>query len=380
MTGLSNFKYAEFASRSLPGFRNRTVTVEELSVLQRRHGYTDCYSSCFLFDEQLAEYVHNNNGSVAGYAGPCYAHYLFFDLDGEDLAQVLHTGRALYRFALDRWGAPEVGLASYFSGNGLHVAFATRLFGIGEASVALPGVTQYLRRALAKEAQLKHPEVVDFGVGDRLRLLRLVNTRHTTAGRYKIPLLLHELLNSGPDEIREMAASPRRSVATDATGLVPAYEVTPIPAAEAMYQECRESFLERQQGQLPDPATFLSPGDVSNFLCEAERRLYEQGVARGARSKTAVRLASRMRAADYDEEEAARTVVTWNQRNRPPLDIKEARRIVRVAYQAEYQFGCGTGDTSWTSEIPEACPYSDRSQCRTYAAFQAQRKHQEEKG
>ncbi len=115
---------------------------------------------------------------------------------------------------------------------------------------------------------------------------------------------------------------------------------------------------------------------AESCLCEAERNLYEHGVPEGTRSWTALRLASRLRLAGCTEEEAARMVLSWNERNHPPRKPTEARRIVAIAYRAEtpYRFTCGTGDNDppHTKLVYKPCLHPTSLNCQSYQAFQAQ--------
>lgn len=317
---------------------------------------------------------------MSGYLGPCYAHFLPLDIDSHNLDEALQTARDLCYFIFDYWGAPEESIVPYFSGRkGFHVAIATGLFGSPQPSTGLPDVFQQIREHLVKQARLRHPAAADLGIGDRLRLLRLPNARHSKSGLYKIPLTLSELFSCNAAEITDIAHRPRQPYSTDDTGLLSLYDVQPLPDAVDIYEHSLESAEQKRTDNsgLPDPATFLSRGEVDSFLCEAERKLYEQGVPEGARSWTALRFASRMRSAGYTQPEASQMVVAWNQRNHSPMKPTEARRIVGVAYrvQTPYQFGCGTGTVEeplHTHLVNEKCPYVDRTKCKMYALFRKQ--------
>jgi len=306
--------------------------------------------------------------------------FLTLDLDSEDPRKALVTARELCRYLVDVWGAPEVAVAPAWSGQkGVHLSIAAGLFGSLSPSVELPAVFRKVRGSLVRAAGVRHPETVDYAIGDRLRLLRLVNTRHSATGLYKVPLSVGELSDWDLEDVVAAAREPRRPFYTDATGLRPRYIIDPLPAAVDLYEQCRgEADPERMdQEDLPDPATFLSRGDVSEFLCEAERALYESGVPRGHRTHTALRFGSRMRAAGYTEEEAAAMALAWNERNDPPERVAEIRRAVASAYSplTQYHYGCGTGkgDPPGTSLVFEACPYDDRLQCPTYSKFSRMR-------
>ena len=377
MTGKTGFEWVDFAARGKPGFRNTIVRVSQVPELMEQYRQTDCYTTYFRFDQHLLDHVKQNDGSVAGYRGPVAATILPFDIDSEDLGKALRTTRDLCRFLLDSWGMPEAGVIPYYSGKkGFHLTVPTAVFGGAEPSEDVPAVLQAVRRRIVTGARPRYPEAID-GIGDRLRLLRLPGSRHTGTGRYKAELTLGELFDSAPEDICSVASEPRANTLTDPTGLIPMYDVGAVAAAEECYAECTRSAGEKAGLALPDAKAFIRGGDLTESLCDAERKLYEQGVPKGARSRTVLRLASKMRVAGYSEDDASDMVSAFDRRCDPPMREGESTRIVSVAYRARapYQHGCGTGagDAPATRLVFEACPYTDRLRCQFYGAFQKQR-------
>ncbi|MFQ6047501.1 MAG: primase C-terminal domain-containing protein, partial [Gemmatimonadales bacterium] len=376
MGELDSFRYVEFASRKLKGFRNRVVELREVRSLLEQLGNSDCFSSYYFFPDELVSYVKEHGGSVAGFRGPALARVLHVDVDAAELERALMTARELCLFMAEYWGASQEALFPYFSGSkGFHVGIHTGVFGEVEPSERLPDVFHRALGALVWQARLTCDDTVDYSVGRRLSLLRLPNTRHSGSGLYKVPLTLHELMNCSVEEIRGLAGSPREPYFTDATGLVPLCEVEPLADAADLYERCVQECREAREGHLPAPEGFLSSERLTTALCDAEMVLYHEGIPEGARSRTALRLASRMRCAGYPAEEATGLLLAWNERNRPPLEPREVSRIAGAAYEAEvpYQFGCGTGgdDPPETRLVYEACPYQDRMMCEMYRRFRA---------
>jgi hypothetical protein len=375
MADAGDFVYVDFASRALPGFRNHVVQVGDLGQLAQRYGRSDCFCTYFLFDNGLQEYVRDNHASVAGYQGPCAANYLPMDIDSPDVGQALETARGVTRYLLDRLGVPEEGVAVYYSGmKGFHVNVASTALGNGGPATDLPAVYREMRRAIVQEARPAYPEAVDHSISDRLRLLRMPNTRHSKSGLYKVPLHIEELMNYKPHEIKHLAQKPRDPWLTDESGLVPRHWVAPVVDAVELYERCTEEAERRVHSGLPDPGTFLGNDDIGKALCRAELELYREGVGEGARSSVCLRLASRFRSAGYSHDEAQRMVESFAARCSPPMEPQSARRIVEVAYRANgrgYQFGCGTGngDPSHTSLVREKCPYTKRKDCGTFRRF-----------
>jgi len=379
MADAGDFQYVDFATRALPGFRNNVVRVGDVPELVGRYGRAGCFCTYFLFDKELPEYVKQNHDSMAGYGGPCYARFLPLDVDGSDVERALGATRQIARFFLDRWGVPEEAAAIYYSGmKGFHVTLATGVFGEVRPGVGLPRIFHGLRRSVVEMAKVTHPEAVDFGISDRLRLLRLPNTKHSKSGLYKVPLRVEELLSCEPEKIRDIARKPRTPWLTDESGLMPRYGVGPVSGAVDLFRHCSKEAENDPRTSLPDPGSFLGSGDLKEALCEAELALYREGVPEGSRSAVGLRLASRFRSAGYDEEEACEMLDLFAGRCSPPLDARAAKHVVTAAYRTKgrgYQFGCGKGlgDPPQSALVYERCDYrNDRMQCETFRRFYSQ--------
>lgn len=372
MAQADDYRYVEFASRRLPGFRNRVVELERVPAMMRQAGGIDCFSSSFRFDAKLAEHVAQHEGSVAAYAGACASRVVHLDIDAGELEKALGTARKLAGYMTDYWGATDESLFSYFSGSkGFHLGIHANVFGEVRPSERLPDVVHKVVSRLVQQARVTDGGV-DYSVHRRLSLLRSPNTQHSSSGLYKVPLTLCELMSSDVAAIRELAQAPREPGFADATGLVPMYDVDPLPDAQELYLRCLDETAARPKRELPSPASFLDSGAISRALCSAELVLYHEGVPSGARSWTTLRLASRFRHAGYSQEQAAELLGDWNERNQPPMEAAEVDRIVGAAYHGrEYQFGCGTGngDHPATQLIYDACPYRNRMECSIYREF-----------
>jgi hypothetical protein len=87
---------------------------------------------------------------------------------------------------------------------------------------------------MVQQAQVRHPETVDYSICDRLRLLRLPNTRDRESGLYKVPLRVEELMDAEPEEIRRIARHPRPPWLTNESGMLPRHEVKPAPGGASI--------------------------------------------------------------------------------------------------------------------------------------------------
>lgn len=89
----------------------------------------ECYLSAFWFDGLFRRHLEDNQGSTAGYSGPCWSPWLWFDLDAEELHYAHQDGGALAAFLVERYGIDPGELLIFFSGSkGFHIGLPTTLW------------------------------------------------------------------------------------------------------------------------------------------------------------------------------------------------------------------------------------------------------------
>ena len=337
--GVEGFRYVEFAARRQPGFRNRVIPVDRVPRYVRRFGGFGCYSTFYLFDRGLLEHLreHRRRGrpSVAGYAGPVRAPFWPLDVDAPDLAEALASARAISSHLLERWGIPEGALHAYFSGRkGFHLLVDTRVFGLRGASRVIPEGFHRLTVRLSREVG-RPGGALDLALRDRVRLLRLPNTRHEATGRFKVPVPLEALMEAPLGALLERARRPWSLERTDPTGLLPRYAVDPCPRAAAIWDE-------EAAGPGRAPARAPCPGGRPLLSCPARQRLLDTPAPVGQRNNTAIRLASWLREAGWDAPAVEALLHEWNSRNPEPLDEGEIRHVVTSAFSPPrpYRYGC----------------------------------------
>ena len=161
----------------------------------------EAYLSHFLFGPEMRMHHKANRGSVAGFAGPCWARWLVFDIDRPELSVALEDARRLVRFLLQRY--PELEPVVFYSGSkGFHVLL--ELAHVPQQSVGFQHIAKTFAEGLARAAGV----VIDDGVYDIARIIRLPNTRHPKTGRYKRRLNLEELFRLEVSRIIELAEHP----------------------------------------------------------------------------------------------------------------------------------------------------------------------------
>ncbi len=91
---------------------------------------SECYLSAFTFGDEFRNYLATN-GATRGYAGPCGALWLWFDLDdASDPGRALDAARRLCAGLADRYAIDGDDLLIFFSGSkGYHVGLPLTLCG-----------------------------------------------------------------------------------------------------------------------------------------------------------------------------------------------------------------------------------------------------------
>ncbi|GBD24971.1 hypothetical protein HRbin30_00285 [bacterium HR30] len=357
------YRFVDCAAAAAPGFRNHIYPVERVEEFVARFGPDDCFATIFFFSEEvflyLAEHRVNGRPSIAGFDGRIWAPFLPFDIDAEPTAAGLLAALALarqtYAFLQQRWHVPDSAIYAYFSGHkGFHILLDTRIFGRVAPATDLHRIFSLLRlqvwRSLGVSEGLAR---FDQAIGDKVRLLRLTNSRHRQSGLYKIPLSAQELFSFSPDEIRALARSPRPDPRTLCQGLLPLEHVEANDTARAAFSRARRAARRGRPHpyRLPQP-----PQDLTAALCAARQHMLESDIPPGIRNNVAIRLASALRRAGYPQAQTNDILVAWNRKLTAPLPERELRSVVRSAYARAFPYGYGCHD----EVIRLFCPFRDR--------------------
>ena len=165
---------------------------------------SEAYLSAFSFPGEFEAHMEAN-GTTKGYAGPCCASYLWFDIDeADDLDAAHQAARRLAGALLDRYRTlDEDHLLTFFSGSkGFHV-------GLPLTWEPTPSTTfnQTARRLAERIAELAGAKI-DTGVYDKVRAFRAPNSRHPKTGLHKRRLSHDELMRLSVGRIRDLARDP----------------------------------------------------------------------------------------------------------------------------------------------------------------------------
>jgi len=344
------------------------VPVDEVPALVERYGRFGCYATFYLYDHTLAEYARahrrGRRPSVAGYDGPVYAPVWALDVDAPELDAALGATRAIVDRLTGAWGLEADGLRIYFSGKkGFHVTADTRAFLAAAPSLVVPVVLHRLTRRLGRELRFGPGGPLDLTLGDRMRLLRLPNSRHEATRLFKVPITLGELGSMDGTAVRALAEAPRPLRGVDPTGLL--WEDAPPPSLrlQAIVEEV--AARSRRVPVRPAPVGTLGSAAIG---CAARLALLQRGAPVGQRNNVAIRLASWFREGGLSQEEAQARLLRWNQGNEEPLAAEEVRHVILSAYAHPHPYRYGCRDPV----IAPLCPgeRADRGLCPSHGRFE----------
>jgi hypothetical protein len=218
-----------------------------------------------------------------------------------------------------------------------------------------------LRLQIVRELPDAARLLFDLAIGDKVRLLRLPNTRHDGSGLYKVALSPEELLICSAAEIRGLARAARPLARVAAAGLLPTETVAAVASLAPLFQRARRA-LRRERG--PHPYRLGRPaGPPEEALCAARLAMWRNPIPRGSRNNVAIRLASAFRLAGYSHDHTAALVLSWNRRQPVGLPEREIRSVVQSAYARPYPYNYGCHD----EVIRGFCPYVGRlNECEDY--------------
>ncbi len=166
----------------------------------RAQVHREAYLSAFQFGEDFRGLLERT-GSTAGYSGPCWSPWLWFDVDREDLQAAM---RDTCRLAghLDMGYKPgDDDLLIFFSGSkGFHIGLPTCLW-----SPEPSGVFHKTARRFAEHAAEQAEVTIDTGVYDCVRAFRAPNSRHPKTGLHKRRFSYDELLGLSLERIVELS-------------------------------------------------------------------------------------------------------------------------------------------------------------------------------
>jgi hypothetical protein len=164
----------------------------------------EAYLSAFCFGKDFRAHLETT-GSTRDFGGPCWAPFLWFDIDAaDDPRAALDNARRLAAAILDRYCVlDDEDLLLFFSGcKGFHVGLPV----VWDAPPSLD-FHRIARRVAEGFAQLSGAKI-DASVYDKVRAFRAPNSRHPKTGLHKRRLSHGDLMGLSVDRIRQLAKQP----------------------------------------------------------------------------------------------------------------------------------------------------------------------------
>jgi hypothetical protein len=160
--------------------------------------------SAFQFADDFASHL-KATGSTAGYSGPCWSPWLWFDIDAEgDLHRAHREAGRLTLTIYERYAPGDDDLLIFFSGaKGFHIGLPTAIW---SPSPSLDFAKT--ARKFAEHAAERATVTIDAGVYDRVRAFRAPNSRHPKTGLHKRRFALDELTGLSVERIVEISREP----------------------------------------------------------------------------------------------------------------------------------------------------------------------------
>ena len=215
----------------------------------------DTYMSLYEYDDCVVDYFAKNK-KLAGYDGDIYIPEEFIlDIDGANIDDAQNKAIKLKEL-LDSKGIP---LKAYFSGTGFHFHIPSTAFKYEPN----PELHAQVKKELTKHDIFKY---ADPAVTDKLRLIRVPNTKNSKSGLYKVHLE-NGLLEADSIEIVDYARKPRDLV--DMTmECLPVFDVTVKKTSKQLITQPDIS-----KGRSADPTMYPCISGMINAIPVGKRHI-----------------------------------------------------------------------------------------------------------
>jgi len=278
--------------------------------------HSDTYMSLYEYDNDVKDYFAKNQ-KLAGYDGNIYIPEEFIlDVDGgnPDDAQEKAIGLKILLGDLD------VPFKAFFSGTGFHFHIPSSSF------TYRPHKNLHMK---VKEVLTQHGvfEYADPAVTDKLRIIRVPNTKNTKSGCYKVELK-NGMLEGDINEIIEYAMKPKPITDT----ILESHPVFNVLISEEEKKHTQN--IQVSQGRSPDPSLYPC---ISGMV---------ESIPMGKRHMVALRLSAWFRWL-YPEDVVRYLMDGWRNQvsgDERSFSKKEMESIVTSAYEGHggqgNKYGC----------------------------------------
>ena len=230
----------------------------------------ESYLSAFQFGRDFREHL-TATGSTAGFAGPCWAAFVWWDIDTLDgeLERAREAAKRLVVAVTDRLRVAEDDVLCFLSGGkGFHLGIPTALW-----TPAPDRDFHRIARRFAEAVAEQAGATIDTGIYDRVRCFRAPNSRHPKSGLHKRRLAVDELMHLSTAAILKLAERPEPFELP-----APTYR---SDTAATLWAEAAEQVQREAEAR----AERLASGDMPDKLNRATLDFIRDGAARGDRHR-----------------------------------------------------------------------------------------------
>ncbi|PTY93094.1 primase C-terminal domain-containing protein [Heyndrickxia sporothermodurans] len=324
----------------------------------RRNHYTPIDDT---FDDEVIEYLEATKNTDVYYSVYTYENEdidnchiyapLYFDLDLEfennaDFRKIIRDALLVVSYLEDEFGIPEDLIQIYFSGSkGFHILVEPEVFGI-KPSTDLNMQFKKIAQEVNKNT-LFHS--IDTKIYDRRRLFRFPNSINGKTGLYKVPITMDDLRTMDYEKIQEYASEPRE------------VEIAEPRLVETARKKFKQILLVNKLKDAKRRNKNKSKVSISTErkdLLPCVKKILNEGAAKGSRNNTCVAIASSMLQSGMTQTEVIDELLTWNEKNDPPLPEREILTTAKSAYSL-VQSGRGYGCTFYQEHdycVGKTCP------------------------
>jgi hypothetical protein len=284
------------------------------------------YRSVYLYDDTAKDYV-NTNGSLKNFFGIRYIDKIPIDIDKQDRSdeKTLDILRSII-LELEEGDILSESFQAYFSGSGYHLILSGKLFNFNPGN-DLPFIVKQTMKKLMPE--------IDSSIYMRTGIYRLQHTPNQKTGLFKIPLTVEEVMNKDPEEIMELAKTPRLDFKyhnLEANGELENKVITEVP-----------------------DITVFNKISEPNKIIPCVQSMLNQGAREGSRHITAMRIVSHFKRHGIPSHYAKVCMLHWNNQSMPKNKIIE---MVENVYNRNYKYGCQ--DTIMMNHCKTQCIHFNR--------------------
>jgi len=316
------FHWIECGAKTDRGFKRNIIIdldeEKEIKKFKEKYNNTGIYETAYRYN--------NSKQSEATLYGNFY---LDFDSDytSEGFEKVKEDVLVAISFLKAVFFIEPECIDLYFSGKkGIHLVVDSKIMGI-EPHENLNDIFKIIAKDICN---LSRNKTVDLRIYDRVRLIRIANSRHEETGLFKTWVGYRELIDSKYEEIKEKAKSKR-------------IENKTIKKLNFKSTKIYKEYIKQWERSVKAKWGKEKQKNTLDFCPPCIQHLLDNGANQGKRNNTLAVLCSYYKQRGLSEEEAHKEVSNWNlTKCVPPIRNYELESTLKSIYQREHFYGCKT--------------------------------------